>query len=148
MAGEIRLLRQIADGRAGLHKAAAAVGFDEACDDFQQRRLAGAVAADQADAFRGGDRELDAGEQRRAAEGERDIFQLDQRRRHRAHQAKFRRAWYAIRRQIASALAMPVPWLTIDAKGIVQSGNRHVHPARNLSRLRLQHVKTVGEQDP
>ena len=50
-AGEVRLLRQIADGRAGLHKAAAGIGFDGACRDLQQRRLAGAVAPDQADAL-------------------------------------------------------------------------------------------------
>ena len=48
-AGEIRLLRQIADGGAGLHEAAAAVGLDQAGRDLQQRRFAGAVAADQAD---------------------------------------------------------------------------------------------------
>ena len=50
---EIRLLRQIADGGARLHKAAAAIGLDEARGDPQQRRLAGAVAADQADALIG-----------------------------------------------------------------------------------------------
>ena len=48
---EIRLLRQIADGGAGLHEAAAAVGLDQAGRDLQQRRFAGAVAADQADAL-------------------------------------------------------------------------------------------------
>ncbi len=68
---EIRLLRQIADGGAGLHEAAAAVGLDQPGRDLQQRRLAGAVAADQADALAGGDRQLDARQQRRAAEGQR-----------------------------------------------------------------------------
>ena len=34
-AGEIRLLRQIADGGAGLHEAAAAVGLDQAGGDLQ-----------------------------------------------------------------------------------------------------------------
>jgi hypothetical protein len=48
---EVRLLRQIADGGAGLHEAAAAVGLDDAGGDLQQRRFAGAIAADQADAF-------------------------------------------------------------------------------------------------
>jgi hypothetical protein len=51
VACEIGLLRQIADGRAGLHEAAAAVRLDEAGCDLEQRRFAGAVAADQADAF-------------------------------------------------------------------------------------------------
>ncbi len=49
---EVRLLRQIADGGAGLHEAAAAVRLDEAGGDLEQRRFAGAVAADQADAAR------------------------------------------------------------------------------------------------
>ena len=79
---EIRLLRQIADGGAGLHEAAAAVGLDQAGGDLQQRRFAGAVAADQADALARRHRQLDARQQRRAAKGQRDIFQLDQRRRH------------------------------------------------------------------
>ncbi len=48
---EIRLLRQIADGRARLHEAAAAVGLDGAGGDLEKRRFAGAVAADQADAL-------------------------------------------------------------------------------------------------
>ena len=82
-AGKIGLLRQIADGRAGLHEAAAAVGLDEAGRDLQQRRFAGAVAADQADALARRHRQFDARQQRRAAEGQLDVFQLDQRRRHR-----------------------------------------------------------------
>ncbi len=49
--GKIRLLRQVTDGGAGLHEAAAAVGFDQTGRDLQQRRFAGAVAADQADAL-------------------------------------------------------------------------------------------------
>ena len=48
---EVRLLRQIADGGARLHEAAAAVGLDETGGDLQQRRFARAVAADQADAL-------------------------------------------------------------------------------------------------
>ena len=48
---EVRLLRQIADGGAGLHEAAAAVGLDKAGGNLQQRRFARAVAADQADAL-------------------------------------------------------------------------------------------------
>jgi len=51
MSAEIRLLRQVADGGAGLHETAAAVGFDQAGGDLEQRRFTGAVAADQADAL-------------------------------------------------------------------------------------------------
>jgi hypothetical protein len=52
---KVRLLRQIADGGARLHEAAAAVRLDQAGCDFQECRFAGAVAADQADALFGGD---------------------------------------------------------------------------------------------
>ena len=50
---EIRLLRQVAHGRARLDEARAAVLFDQAGGDLQQRRLAGTVAADEADALAG-----------------------------------------------------------------------------------------------
>jgi hypothetical protein len=83
MAGKIRLLRQIADGRAGLHEARAAVRLDQAGRDLEQRRFAGAVAADQADALGRRLRKVDASQQRCAAKGERDILELDQRWRHR-----------------------------------------------------------------
>src|SRR5262245_3850507 len=73
---EIRLLRQIADGRAGLHKAGAAIGLDQTGRDLEQRGLAGAVAPDQAEPIRWRDRELDAAKQRRAAKGQRDVFEL------------------------------------------------------------------------
>ena len=49
--GKIRLLRQITDGGAGLDEPAAAVRLDKTGSDLQQRRLAGAVTADQADAL-------------------------------------------------------------------------------------------------
>ena len=81
-AGEVRLLRQVAHGGAGLHKACAAVGLDQSGGDLEQRRLARAVAADQTDALAGRDRQLDAVEQRRAAERERDVLELYERRRH------------------------------------------------------------------
>ncbi|MHC2250413.1 hypothetical protein ACVILK_000105 [Bradyrhizobium embrapense] len=48
---EVRLLRQIADSGAGLHETAAGIGLDQPGRDPQQGRLAGAVAADQADTF-------------------------------------------------------------------------------------------------
>ena len=81
-AGEIGLLRQIAHGGARLQEARAAVGLDQPGGDLEQGRLARAVAADQADALAGRDRQLDAGEQRRAAEGQRDVLELDEGRGH------------------------------------------------------------------
>ena len=114
---EIRLLRQIADGGAGLHKAAAAVGLDEARGDLQQRRFAGAVAADQADALTGGHRKLDARQQRRAAKSQRDILQLDQRRRH---------LLALIGRGLCRALALDA------ADGLVERGEERRAVARRI----------------
>ena len=71
---EIRLLRQIADGGARLHEAAAAVGLDQPGRDPQQRRFAGAVAADQADALGLRHRQFDPRQQRRAAKCQFDVF--------------------------------------------------------------------------
>ena len=59
-AGEIGLLRQIADRSTRLNEACAAVGLDQSRGDLEQGRLARAVAADQADALAGGHRQLDA----------------------------------------------------------------------------------------
>ena len=81
-AGEIGLLRQIAHGRTGLQEARAAVGLDQPGGDLEQGRLAGAVAADEAHALAGGDGELDAFEQRSAAEGQGNILELDEGRGH------------------------------------------------------------------
>ncbi len=61
-AGKIRLLRQVADGRTRLHEAAAAVGLDQAGRDLEQRRFAGAVAADQTHPLGGRYRQLNAGQ--------------------------------------------------------------------------------------
>ena len=47
-AGQVRLLRQIADGGAGLGEAAAGIRLDQAGGDTQQGGFARAVAADQA----------------------------------------------------------------------------------------------------
>src|SRR6185312_5069650 len=80
---EIRLLRQIADGRARLHEAGAGVRLDDTCHDLEQRRLPCAVTADQADARHRRHRQLNTGEQRRAAEGEADVLELNQRWGHR-----------------------------------------------------------------
>ena len=78
-AREVRLLRQIAHRRAGLHEHRAAVGLDQPGRDLQQRRFARAVAADQGHALAGRDRQLRARQQRRAAEGQRDVFELKER---------------------------------------------------------------------
>ena len=47
-AAEIRLLGEVANGRARLHEARAAIGLDEAGGDLQQGGFARAVAADKA----------------------------------------------------------------------------------------------------
>ncbi len=70
VAGKIRLLRQIAHHRARLHEDSAAVGLDQFGGDFQQGRLAGAIAADQRDPLAGRYRQVGAGQQRRAAKGQ------------------------------------------------------------------------------
>jgi len=74
-------LRQIADGHAWLHETAAGIGIDLADGDLKQRRLAGAVAADEAQPFGRADREVRASEQRGAAERKTDILEEEQRRR-------------------------------------------------------------------
>src|SRR5437899_3674347 len=60
------------------------VRLDEPRRDLEQRRLAGAVAADQAHPLRSRHSKLDTIEERRAAEGERDVAELDERRGHSA----------------------------------------------------------------
>src|SRR5580704_17030971 len=82
-ARQIRLLRQVTDGGVGLQEAGAAVRLDPPCGDLEQGRLAGPVASDEAYALAGCDREIDAIEQRRAAEGQRDAAELEQRGSHR-----------------------------------------------------------------
>ncbi len=82
MPGEIRLLRQIADGSPRLHETLTAIGLDQPGGDFQQGRFAGTVASDEAYALAGRDRQLDAVEQRMTAECERNIAELEKRRRH------------------------------------------------------------------
>ena len=73
-AGEVGLLRQIADGGAGLGEAAAGIGLHQARRRSQQGGFAGAVAADQADAVAGCDGERRAGQQRRGAESQADVL--------------------------------------------------------------------------
>ena len=74
-AGEVRLLRQVADGDARLQEAAAGIGFDLAGGDLEQGGFAGAVAADKRDLVAGGHRQLSAFEHRRAADRQPDILQ-------------------------------------------------------------------------
>ena len=69
-AGEIRVLRQIADGRARLQEAAAAVRLDLACGDLEKCRLARPVTADKAEPFRRADGQRSTLQQRLVAEGE------------------------------------------------------------------------------
>ena len=78
---KIRLLRQIAHGRAGLQEARAAIEGDLTGGDFQQRRLARAVASDQADALPRPHAKPGAVEQRHGAKGDADIGEQQQRRR-------------------------------------------------------------------
>jgi hypothetical protein len=76
-AGEIRLLRQIAHGQPRLDEALARIRLDESGRDLQERRLAGAVAADQRQAVAARHGELRAFEQRRAAEGQVNVTQAE-----------------------------------------------------------------------
>ena len=81
-ARQVRFLRQIADGGAGLREACAAIGLHRSGGDLQERGFARAVAADQADALALADRQLRAFQQRRAAEGEVDVLQGEKGRGH------------------------------------------------------------------
>ena len=60
----------------------AVLRLDQAGGDPEQGRLAGAVAADQRDAVAGQHRKRGAVEQRRAAEGQADVVELEKRWRH------------------------------------------------------------------
>ena len=78
----VRHLRQIAHRGRGMAEDLAVLRLDQAGGDLQQRRLAGAVAADQRDAVAGRDRKFGAVEQRRAAEGQHDAVERQKRRGH------------------------------------------------------------------
>ena len=71
-------LRQLRDDEIGLPDDVAAIGLEFAGDEFERRRFAGAVAADQADAFAGLDGELGVGEDGLFAELETDLGESDQ----------------------------------------------------------------------
>ena len=79
MSGEVGLLRQVAERRSGLHETAAAIGLDQAGGDLEQRRLARAVAADQAEPVGGRHRQRGAVEERRVAQGESDVLEKKER---------------------------------------------------------------------
>jgi hypothetical protein len=81
-AREIRLLRQVTHQRARLHEDRPAIRLDQPSGDLEECRLTRTVAPDQRHAFARRHRELGAGEERRAAEGQRDIFELKERRSH------------------------------------------------------------------
>ena len=69
--GEVRLLAQQGHARAGVQADVAVVGLVEAGQQAQQRGLAGAVGADQADALAGVQLEADVLEQRPLVEAAR-----------------------------------------------------------------------------
>ena len=75
---ERRVLRQAADAQAGLRPDAPAVGRHGAADDVQERRLAGAVAADHADALARLDLQARLVEQRQMAVGNRDAVECEE----------------------------------------------------------------------
>jgi hypothetical protein len=79
---QVRLLRQIADRRRGLDKALAPVLLHQTGGDLEQRRLARAVAAHEAEPLPLSDAELGARQERRAAEGQVDVGQLQEGRSH------------------------------------------------------------------
>ncbi len=80
MGGQVGLLLEIAQAGAGLQEAGAVILGERAGGDAQQRGLARAVAAAEADALAGADGELGAVEQRPAAQGEGDVLQVEKRR--------------------------------------------------------------------
>ena len=81
---QVGILLEIADRRAGMDEAFAFVGLDCAGGDFHQRRLARAIAADQAQAFALANAEISAVEQGGDAEGEVDILEREKRWSHEA----------------------------------------------------------------
>ncbi len=106
--GEIGLLRQVANGGRGLDEAAAGVGLDHAGGDLEQRRLAGAIAADETEALARADRKLDALEQRLAADAEPDVLKEEERRRHQAcRQVRRNRRPMPVRFAIYESTASP-----------------------------------------
>ena len=79
---EICFLRQIADAGARMREAFAPIGLGEIGGNLQKRRLARAIAADEANAIARRDGQFRAFEQRRAAERQVNIFECQKRRCH------------------------------------------------------------------
>jgi hypothetical protein len=77
--GELRLLRDVGDLRAGLTPDDAVVECRIACEDFQQAGLAGAVAADQRQPLARFDHQCSVVQQWQVAEGKAGIVEGDQR---------------------------------------------------------------------
>ena len=76
--GERHVLLEARDDDAGLPPDGAGIRRDRAGDDLEQRRLAGAVAADDGDPLPGVDLEGDAIEERQVTEGDGDGIQGEQ----------------------------------------------------------------------
>src|SRR4051794_29500246 len=81
-ARQVRLLREIADGGAGLREARAAIRLDDSGCYLEQGRFARPVAPDKADTFALANGKLRAFQQRRAAEGKVSVLQREEGRGH------------------------------------------------------------------
>ena len=79
--GEVRLLRQVADGHRRLAEALAAVERDEPGRDLEKRRFSRAVPADDAEPLPRPDAEVDTAQERRPAKGQSDVLEKEKRRR-------------------------------------------------------------------
>ena len=75
--GEIRLLRQVAQRRAGLQKARAAICLNPSCCNLHQRRFARAIAPNKANAIACGERQVSALKERRSTKGEANILKRE-----------------------------------------------------------------------
>ena len=81
-AGEVRLLRQIADGGAGLEKAGALVLLQQSGSNFEQSALARAIAADKTEPVAFGYGKRGPVKERRGAQSEANVLQYQERRCH------------------------------------------------------------------
>ncbi len=79
---KIRLLRKVARGDAGLDETRSAIRLDEPRRNLHQRRFAGAVAPDNADAIRFGHGEIRVFEKRGSAESQRNVLKCEEWSRH------------------------------------------------------------------
>ena len=78
-AGQVGFLGQVAQRGAGLQEAGAAIGLQQVGGDLQQRRLAGAVAADKADAFAGPNADFGPLQEGSGAKREVDVLEEEER---------------------------------------------------------------------